>query len=127
MNQNRQATESHEQRLLVEWLRLQGIGFFAVPNSARRDARNAARLKAEGMRAGVPDLIFTRRFANGQPVALELKTKKGRLSNSQREVIREMESEGWIVLVAFGLEDAVKKVRDTFGRPRSSARKALDF
>jgi hypothetical protein len=31
---------------------------FAIPNGGKRDAVTAARLKAEGVKAGVPDLFF---------------------------------------------------------------------
>jgi len=56
---------------------------FHVPNGGRRDARTGARLKREGVKAGVPDFMIV---ARGSVCGfIELKTEKGRLSEAQRE------------------------------------------
>lgn len=57
------------------------LDFFAVPNAARRNVRQASHLKRTGMRAGVSDLILL--FPMGRIFFIEVKTPKGRLSDSQ--------------------------------------------
>lgn len=56
---------------------------FAVPNGGNRDKITGAILKAEGVKAGAPDIVIVR---NGGAVAfMEVKTSAGRLSNTQVE------------------------------------------
>ena len=57
----------------LQYPRLHGR-LFAVPNGGRRDATTAAKLKAEGVVAGVADLIL-----------IEMKTLKGRQRDSQKQ------------------------------------------
>ena len=56
--------------------------WFAVPNGGLRHIRVAAKLKAEGVRPGVPDLCFI--LPGGRFAGLELKSSKGRLSEEQK-------------------------------------------
>lgn len=57
---------------------------FAVPNGGRRDKATGARLKEEGVMAGVADMILLHRTARYGSLCLELKTPTGRQSQSQR-------------------------------------------
>lgn len=60
-----------------------GAFWFHVPNAGRRRKGAAGRLKAMGMKAGIPDLCI---IYQGQVAFVELKTDKGRLSKVQREM-----------------------------------------
>jgi hypothetical protein len=53
-------TEHFEQCELVMWFRQTyfGVRVFAIPNGGQRSISTAARLKAEGVCAGVPDLFI---------------------------------------------------------------------
>lgn len=77
---------------------------FAVPNGGLRSKAEAAIMKGLGGRAGVPDVVAVK---EGQMYALELKAAGGRLRESQRQVIPEMEAAGAIVGVATGLDEAL--------------------
>lgn len=57
--------------------------FFHVPNGEKRDPRTAAKIKAMGGLAGVPDFVFL--LPNGQAGFIELKVSDGALSPSQIE------------------------------------------
>jgi hypothetical protein len=54
---------------------------FAVPNGGKRHAREAARMKGLGVKAGVPDLCVVYR---GRAAFLELKAKRGVMSPAQK-------------------------------------------
>lgn len=56
--------------------------YFAVPNAARRSPALAAKLKREGLRAGVPDLVV---LTFGRATFLELKAGKNDLQKSQED------------------------------------------
>lgn len=54
-------SEEHEQRALAQWLDLNRILWCHVPNGGQRSKAVAGKLRAAGVKAGVPDvLIFDR-------------------------------------------------------------------
>lgn len=57
---------------------------FAVPNGGRRDETTAAKLKAEGVVAGVSDLILLKSNKDYGALLIEMKKEKGRQSKSQQ-------------------------------------------
>lgn len=82
----------------VKWFRLQyptlSHALFAVPNGGARDAVTGARLKAEGVLAGVADLILLRSTAEYGALLIEMKTPTGRQSEAQREWERRITRRG---------------------------------
>ena len=56
--------------------------WFAVPNGGKRHIRVATKLKAEGVRPGVTDLVFV--LPGGRFAGLELKAGKNGLSEHQK-------------------------------------------
>jgi hypothetical protein len=56
--------------------------FYHAPNGGGRDAREAAKLKAMGVRRGVADLAFV--LPDGRAAFIELKADKGRQSPHQK-------------------------------------------
>ncbi len=105
-------SEHAEQRALVARLAYSGIVALAIPNAARRSPRAAAYLKAEGMRAGSPDLILVQLApSTGRPVAVELKrVEGGRVSESQAAMHEALRYAGWHVVVARGCDDALAQL-----------------
>lgn len=58
------------------------IHYFAIPNQSNRHIQNAAKMKAEGVRAGSPDLCFM--LPAGRVGWLEMKSPDGSLSTAQK-------------------------------------------
>ncbi len=79
---------------------------FAIPNGGRRDAVTGARLKAEGVRAGVPDLFLpvARRGFHG--LFIELKAPGGAASLEQHGWIARLRQAGYAAEVCCGWEAA---------------------
>lgn len=102
------------QRALVKWCHGQGNGmvqrrFFAVPNGGGRDIIQAARLKAEGVRPGAPDLVFY--GPSGGVLWLELKNgTAGKLSEAQVTMHDDLYHCGHRVVVARSLVEAIEAV-----------------
>lgn len=69
---------------VVRFLRMAGHFVFAVPNGGNRNLREAARLKQQGVTAGVSDLIL---LLPGKVYFIEIKNPngKGRQSPAQRD------------------------------------------
>lgn len=58
---------------------------FAVPNGGRRDVVTGARLKAEGVVAGVSDLILLKKNRYYGALLIEMKKRTGKQSESQKQ------------------------------------------
>lgn len=85
-------TEHDIQALCVEWFgrRYPDVKMllFAVPNGGARFAWQAKRLKDEGVRAGVADLILQIPRKGYATLAIEMKTPEGRQMETQKEYER---------------------------------------
>lgn len=89
---------------------------FAVPNwIGVRTAKQGARLKAEGRRVGVPDMIMPVRRGIHPGLVIELKVKGNRASHEQQQWIQHFIREGWRATVAFGADEAIRKIREYLG------------
>lgn len=102
-------SEHFEQRELVKWFKqTYPVRIFAVPNGGKRGAAEALRLKVEGVSAGVPDL-----YVPAWSLWIEMKrVRGGRLSPEQNDWIEYLEGIGHSVIVGYGTEDAMRKVKD---------------
>lgn len=84
-------TEHSHQAAFFCWLRnnkhLQpGFEFaYAVPNGGRRDKREAARFKAEGVKPGVPDVVIP--IPCGQQHGLYIEFKKPSLQKTMKGTV----------------------------------------
>lgn len=86
---------------------------FAVPNGGRRDGVTGARLKAEGVLAGVADLILLVPNAGYHALLIEMKTPKGRQSDSQRAWQLAVAGNGdYLYVVCRSLEEFVREVEE---------------
>ena len=104
----RSPTEHEEQVGLVNWFRdrFPMVLIFAIPNGEKRSISVARRLKAEGVKAGVPDL-----FVPEWDLWIEMKRREGgRLSAEQKDVIRYLEGIGDTVIVGEGAGDASRQI-----------------
>lgn len=94
---------------------------FAIPNGGGRSKREAGRLKAEGVKAGVSDVHCA--FPNGEAHGLWIEMKRpdgGRTSSEQREWIETSEALGYVATVAHGADAAMKAWREYVDRaPRA--------
>lgn len=92
-----------------------GVGCcLAIPNGGQRDVRVAVRLRAEGVRPGVPDLFWP--VARGQYHGLwiELKSSTGRVSAAQKAWIDQLQANGYRVEVCRTFEEAIRVVSEYF-------------
>lgn len=98
----------------VRWLRLQypNVLCFAIPNGGARSALTGAMLKAEGVVAGVPDLMIAVPKNVHAGLFVEMKVKPNRPSKEQVQVIRRLEDVGYKVAVCYSFDEFVNVVDD---------------
>jgi hypothetical protein len=83
-------TEHREQTELFRWIQSHLDAFphwkfiFAVPNGGKRGKITAVRLKAEGVKAGVPDICVPFPRGSYHGMYIEMKSVEGRLTATQR-------------------------------------------
>lgn len=109
------ASEHEAQAAFVKWWRLYaGAGreglLMAIPNGGARSAVTGARLKAEGVRAGVPDMFLAIPAGGYAGLWLEFKTARGRVSREQRLMMETLSAQGYRCEVCRGLSAAVECV-----------------
>jgi len=88
---------------------------FAVPNGGDRNPVVAAKLKAEGVRAGVPDYLLPVARQGFHGLAIELKAVGGRPSSEQRQWLADLVAQGWRAEVCVGWGAAWDVLSDYLG------------
>ena len=85
----------------------------AIPNGGDRHPAVAAKLRSEGVRAGVPDLLLPVARGGSHGLWIEMKRRQGaRTSPEQREWIARLAGQGYATAVCRGWDQA----RETINR-----------
>jgi hypothetical protein len=108
--------EHEVQKAIAQYLDMRGVCWFAVPNGGQRNKIVAAKLKSEGVKAGVPDICIV--AGGGMAYFLEVKkpktanSSKGTLSKPQKEFIAKIEEAGGEVKVVYSVADVIEACID---------------
>lgn len=81
----------------------QGWRWWHTPNGGSRRKGEAGKLKAMGVKPGVPDIIVA--GPGCRMIAIELKSDGGRMTTEQREFREWAEASGWAFYVCRSLDD----------------------
>lgn len=104
------------QSACVKWFRMQYHQYadllFAVPNGGARDAVTGAKLKEEGVVAGVADLILFLPRQGFHALCIEMKTAKGVQRQTQRVWQEKVEAQGYKYVVCRSIDDFISTVKD---------------
>lgn len=102
------ASEHAHQVALMQWATLARTTrpelemLAAVPNGGQRHAAVAGKLKAEGVRAGYPDLVLNVPRAGYHGLFIELKSMTGRATPEQRDWLERLQRHGHRAVVCRG-------------------------
>lgn len=113
-------SEHQEQAAVVQWWGLQcnryglpDFALFAIPNAgAGAQKGQAGKMKAEGVRPGVPDLCLSVPRGTFHGLYIEMKSFAGNLRPSQRNVAAWLQGQGYAVEVCYSAEAAVRAIRE---------------
>jgi len=127
-----QLIESKHQRAFIEWcvnnrVNIEGLGctgrrirefICSIPNEGKRTVGEGYNLKMLGLTPGMPDLFLAIPVRGYSGLFIEFKRPadqehgKGKLSNVQRQKIKDLKSVGYKCLVAFGIDEAIAGTQD---------------
>lgn len=88
-----------------------------TPNGGSRNKIEAAKFKRLGVLAGVPDIFIPSPKKGKNGLFIEIKTEKGKLSKSQKDIITRLNGIGYEAVVCYGLDEAINKTKDYFSHP----------
>lgn len=122
-------SEHAEQKAVIDWWESfstsKGIDprlLWATPNGGKRHIRAAVRFKAEGVRAGIPDLFLALpRLAKkaGRPfyygLFVEMKALDGQTQKNQLEMLQLLREQDYQCVVCRGAEAAIEAIREYVG------------
>jgi VRR-NUC domain len=100
--------EHEEQKAFITWVRYAypKLMLFSIPNGGKRSKAVAGKMKAEGVISGIPDILVAKQ-SNGYPALfIEMKSAKGRMSDTQKDIKIRLEAEGYKVEVCYSFDEA---------------------
>lgn len=108
--------ESEEQAAIIEWANIMQHRvpelalLYHVPNGGSRNVIEAKRLKAQGVKPGVPDLVLPVARGKYHGLYIELKTLRGRVSDAQKQWIDALRNQGYAAIVCRGADEAIAMI-----------------
>lgn len=113
--------EAEEQAAVIQYCDLRHIPVFHIPNGGSRNKAEAARLKGQGVRPGVPDLFVPVPKGGYAGLFIEMKTVNGRVSEAQKRWLRLLKQNGYCTRVCWRFEEA-KNTIDRYIRLRRDSK-----
>lgn len=97
--------EDEFQKSVAIYLNSKGATWFHPPNGGTRNIIEATKLKAMGVKAGVPDCLIFNNKRGYRGLALELKVGYNKPSENQIVFMNKLSLEGWKCIVSHSLDE----------------------
>jgi hypothetical protein len=98
---------------------------FAIPNGGHRHISVAMKLKAEGVKAGVPDIFLAQGDVSGTKyygLFIEMKSEHGRSTPEQLSWCLKLEQAGYKCVICHSWVEAAKEICDYLGMEKEKER-----
>lgn len=109
--------ESTEQQTLVAWAKRHEEEWpelrmlYHIPNEGKRSRKTGARMKAEGLKSGVPDICLPVARGGHHGLYIELKRRKdSKVTKEQLEWIADLVAQGYVAAVCRGCDEAISLI-----------------
>lgn len=105
--------EASEQRAVIDWAaRSQGAYpdlkmLYAIPNGGSRHPAEAANLKRQGVKAGVPDLFLSVARGGYHGLYIEMKRRGEKPRSEQVDWLTALTEQGYYTTVCYGADMAI--------------------
>lgn len=107
------STEADEQAALFEWAawmakRIPELSLmYHVPNQkGTRNVVEVVKLKQQGVKSGVPDIVLPVARGKYHGLYIELKTLRGRVSDTQKQWLDALRNQGYAAIVCRSADEA---------------------
>ena len=110
-------TEADEQKALMQWAKWQEGRYpelkllYHCPNGGTRNKLEAANLKRQGVKAGVPDLFLPVPRSPKHGLFIEMKVGRNKCTDNQKKWIRKLIEQGYEVKVCYSCEEAIQVIK----------------
>lgn len=110
-------TEESEQIAVFRWAELQTQRYpflrylYHTPNGGKRDRVTAARLKAAGVKKGVPDICLPVPLGGYHGLYIEMKVGYNKPTNDQEDWLDALSGFGYRTAVCYGFDEAVEELK----------------
>ena len=114
----RRISESVEQQTVMQWAAFSSGRYpelellYHIPNEGKRSKAAAGRLKAEGLKKGVPDLCLPVARGEYHGLYIELKALDGKATREQVGWIGNLRQQGYYAEICAGSERAIRVIED---------------
>lgn len=108
--------EAIEQETLFEWSAYMADDYpelshmFHIPNGGKRNAREAAHLRRQGVKAGVPDIFLPAARGPHHGLFIELKAGNNKPTALQKSWLQGLSELGYKAVVCYGWQAAADEI-----------------
>ena len=105
-------SEENEQTCLFRWAEFAEVQYeelklmYHVPNEGKRSRIAGARLKAQGLKSGVPDVCLPTAHGGYIGLYIEMKVKPNKPTENQKQWLRKLREQGHLTAVCYSWEEA---------------------
>lgn len=85
---------------------------FAIPNGGKRNMGTALKMKATGLKAGIPDIFLPVARIPYNGLFIEMKSPKGHVQKNQKEWHSSLRLQGYRVEVCYGADRAIHTINE---------------
>lgn len=110
--------EGIEQCHVVRYCDLRRIPVYHVPNGGKRNRLEAANLKRQGVKPGVPDLCIPEARGGYHGLYIEMKVDKNKTTQNQDEWLELLAKNGYKTAVCYGSAEAIAVIDKYFNFER---------
>lgn len=110
--------EDNLQIAVSTYLDCLGVLWMHPANERRTSIQAGARLKAKGVKSGVPDILIFTPTPPYNGLAIELKIKPNKTTPNQKKWLKSLENASWLCKVCYSFDEA-KEIIDHYLNQKS--------
>lgn len=92
---------------------------FAIPNGGHRSKATAGRLKAEGVKSGVPDIFLPVKCREYGGMFIEMKVGRNKPTENQRDYMFSLSAAGYYCTTCYGADEALAEILWYIGKEKN--------